>query len=692
MKARILALLVLTVSLMYSCQKDEDVKPATNPRFSVAFIQELDGDGVQFAANVYDFGSDEILEYGFVYSPTPVPKVEKDDIVSQTGKPSASFELRGTHSMKLGEKYWVAAFIKTSKGIVYSKVIDFVSKGSLGFLFSEIVGPETVFFGDTLEVRGSSFSKIPGNYRVTVQGVPAKVLEVSGLGFKFVLPDLFPIGEKQVTQGLYAFEISVAGKVLELEYPLDFRQANFEIDPNQVVNYEDTLIIEGSYLSSESIEVKYFAENGNEYKLPVVDFSASKIRFRPIAKFQESNPKIQITLRGKKYIVSNSFKLKAPEVDSGQAFLRKTFEWTTLKGKNFNIHYPEMNSLSFGGLDLNYEIQNVSSTNLTFRIWAGNDQFIPRNIEVYPNNSGQNSINSVKLTFTDPVLPFFKAEGVFREDYGIGGGVSMGDYGYFFRVNSIYKFTPSARKMELVAENKNSDSFLANIFTLKSPNGKIYSGGHSENVFSVQSSPQIFEFDPSNNTLIKLPKIPSDVIQPLSVYSTDRYLYYEGGFKITPAVGYVEVNERWRYEFATRTWKKLAGQTEIKDYSLRLKSFWYKGKLYQIGVENREDNVVALQKFDQLEETWITVASFSFGDVVESEVIPIIANEAFIFTPTQIVKINLDTYSESIVQNIGEESSMLWFSAMQVMGINGKIYSTLYGSEVVELDPDYFTY
>jgi len=692
MKARILALLVLTVSLMYSCQKDEDVKPATNPRFSVAFIQELDGDGVQFAANVYDFGSDEILEYGFVYSPTPVPKVEKDDVVSQTGKPSASFELRGTHSMKLGEKYWVAAFIKTSKGIVYSKVIDFVSKGSLGFLFSEIVGPETVFFGDTLEVRGSSFSKIPGNYRVTVQGVPAKVLEVSGLGFKFVLPDLFPIGEKQVTQGLYAFEISVAGKVLELEYPLYFRQANFEIDPNQVVNYEDTLIIEGSYLSSESIEVKYFAENGNEYKLPVVDFSASKIRFRPIAKFQESNPKIQITLGGKKYIVSNSFKLKAPEVDSGQAFLRKTFEWTTLKGKNFNIHYPEMNSLSFGGLDLNYEIQNVSSTNLTFRIWAGNDQFIPRNIEVYSNNSGQNSINSVKLTFTDPVLPFFKAEGVFREDYGIGGGVSMGDYGYFFRVNSIYKFTPSARKMELVAENKNSDSFLANIFTLKSPNGKIYSGGHSENVFSVQSSPQIFEFDPSNNTLIKLPKIPSDVIQPLSVYSTDRYLYYEGGFKITPAVGYVEVNERWRYEFATRTWKKLAGQTEIKDYSLRLKSFWYKGKLYQIGVENREDNVVTLQEFDQLGETWITVASFSFGDVVESELIPIIANEAFIFTPTQIVKINLDTYSESIVQNIGEESSMLWFSAMQVMGINGKIYSTLYGSEVVELDPDYFTY
>lgn len=692
MKTRIIAVLVLTVSLMYSCQKEEDVKPATNPRFSVAFIQELDGEGVQFAANVFDFGSDEILEYGFVYSPTSVPKVEKDDVVSQKGKPSASFELKGTHSMKLGEKYWVAAFIKTSKGIVYSKVIDFVSKGSLGFLFSEIVAPPTVFFGDTLEVRGSNFSKIPGNYRVTVQGVPAKVLEVSGLGFKFVLPDMFPIGEKQVTQGLYVFEISVAGKVLELEYPLNFRQANFKIDPNQVVNYEDTLVIEGSYLSSESIEVKYFAENGNEYKLPVVDFSSSKIRFRPLAKFQESNPEIKVTIRGKKYILSNSFKLKAPEVDSGQAFLRKTFEWTSLKGKNFNIHYPEWNSLSFGGLDLNYEILNVSPTNLTFRVLAGNDLYIPRNIEVYPNNSGKNSINSVKLTFTDPVLPFLNAEGIFKEDYGIGGGVPMGDYGYFFRVNSIYKFTPGTRKMELIVENKNSDALLANIFTLKSPNGKIYSGGHADNVFFYQSSPEMFEFDPSNNTLVKLPKIPSDVIQPLSVYATNKYLYYEGGFKITPAQGYVEVNERWRYEFSTKTWKKLASQTEIKDYSLRLKSFWYKGKLYQIGVENREENFIVLQEFDQLKETWVTVASFSNQDPIESEVIPIIGNEAFLFTPTRVIKINLDSFSESVVQNIGEEHSMLWFSTMSVLGINGKIYSTNIGFQVLELDPAYFTY
>jgi hypothetical protein len=203
----------------------------------------------------------------------------------------------------------------------------------------------------------------------------------------------------------------------------------------------------------------------------------------------------------------------------------------------------------------------------------------------------------------------------------------------------------------------------------------------------------MFEFDPANNSLSKLPKIPSDVIQPLSVYSTDRYLYYEGGFKITPADGYVEVNEKWRYEFATRTWKKLAGQTEIKDYSLRLKSFWYKGKLFQIGVESIEDNFIVLQQFDLVQETWFTIANFSFGDAVESEVIPIIGNEAFIFTPTQIIKINLDTYSESVVQNIGEESSTLWFSSLQVLGINGKIYSTSnFERVVVELDPAYFEY
>jgi hypothetical protein len=694
MKARIISLFVLGVSALYSCQKEEDVKPATNPRFSVAYIQELDSEGVQFAANIFDFGSDEILEYGFVYSSSSLPKVDKDDMVSQTGKPGSTFELKGTHSMKLGQKYWVAAFIKTSKGIVYSKVIDFVSKGSLGFLFSEIEAPSSVYFGDTLKVKGSGFSKILGNYRATVQGTPAKVLEVSESGFSLVIPDLFSFGEKQAIEGLYDIEMSVAGKVLALEYPLNFRQPIFQIDPNQSVNFEDTVKIQGSFLLSETVQAKYILENGEEYLLPIVDFSESHIRFKPAAKFSDPNPEIQVTVRGKKYIISNSFRLKAPEVEPNQVFTRRTVDWLTLKGKNFNIHYPEWNSLSFGGLDLNYEIQSVTPTSLTIRTSAGNDQYIPRNIEIFPNNSGQNSVSSIGLTFTDPILPFLNAEGVFNELYGIGGGVSMGDYGYFFRVKSIYRFTPSSRRIELVAENKNSEVFLANIFTLKSPNGKIYSGGYSDNnVFVNQSSPEIFEFDPGNNSLVRLPKIPSDVIQPLSVYSTDRYLYYEGGFKITPAEGYVEVNERWRYEFSTKSWEKLTSQIGIKDYSLRLRSFWYKGKLYQIGVENREDNVIVLQEFDQILETWATVVKFSNQSPVESEVIPIIGNEAYIFLPTQVMKINLDTYKESIVKNIGDPNSILWFSTQQVMEINGKIYSASnFDRVVIELDPAYFTY
>jgi hypothetical protein len=516
---------------------------------------------------------------------------------------------------------------------------------------------------------------------------------VSETGFSLVIPDLFSFGDKQGLEGLYDIEISVAGKVLALEYPLNFRQPIFQIDPNQNVNYEDTVKIQGSYLLSESVQAKYILENGGEYFLPIIDFSESQIRFKPVAKFSDPNPEIHVTIRGKKYIVSNSFRLKAPEVEPNQVFTGRTFDWLTIKGKNFNIHYPEWNSLSFGGLDLNYEIQSVTPTSLTLRTSAGNDQYIPRNIEVYPNNSGQNSVNSIGLTFTDPILPFLNPEGIFREDYGVGGGISMGDYGYFFRVNSVYKFTPSSRKLELVAENNFSEVLLANIFTLKSPNGKIYSGGHADNVFLFQSSPEMFEFDPANNSLSKLPKIPSDVIQPLSVYSTDRYLYYEGGFKITPAEGYVEVNERWRYEFSTKSWEKLASQTGIKDYSLRLKSFWYKGKLYQIGVENREDNVVALQEFDQLQETWTTIVNFSNQSVIESEIIPIIGNEAFLFTPAQVIKINLDTYTESIVKNIGEVSSNLWFSPMQVMGINGKIYSTSnFERVVVEFDPAYFKY
>jgi hypothetical protein len=296
------------------------------------------------------------------------------------------------------------------------------------------------------------------------------------------------------------------------------------------------------------------------------------------------------------------------------------------------------------------------------------------------------------VTFTDPLLPYLNAEGVFKEFNGVGGGVSMGEYGYFFRANSIYKFSPSQRKIELVAENKNADVLLANIFTLKSPNGKIYSGGHSENFNSYKDGPEMFEFDPINNSLVKLPKIPSTVIQPLSVYATDKYLYYDGGYNLTPAVGYVEVNERWRYEYSTRIWEKLETKSGIKGYPLRLISFWHSGKLYQIGVENIDDNFIVLQEFDLIKENWTTIAEFSNREPIRSEEISIFGNEALLFTPTRVIKINLDTYKESVVQNVGEASSMLGFSSTHVIGINGKLYTTLYGSQVVELDPAYFVY
>jgi hypothetical protein len=688
MKTRIIKLLLFGVSIFYSCQKEEEVKPATNPRFSVAFIQEIDIEGVQFAANVIDYGSDEILEYGFVYSQAITPRVGKDEVVRQFGKPSEFFELKGVHSMKVGETYRVAAFMKTSRGIVYSKVVNFVSKGSLGFVISEIESKGSVYFGDTIEVKGSNFSNILGNYRVTLQGMPGRVFGVSEKGFKFALPTLFPFGEKQVTQGLYDFEISVAGKVLELEYPLNFREASFQIDPNQTINYEDIVEIEGSYLTSETIEVKYIAENGNEYLLPIVDFSTSMIKFKPVAKFLNPNPEIQVTVRGKKYSILNAFKLKAPEIDPEQVFTQKVFSGFRVSGKNLNIHYPEWNSLSFAKSDLNYVITSVSPTTLSFELLDGESGYFPRENEIYFNNAGQNSTNYVKVRFTDPVLPFMRADQVFKEQVGVGGGVSMGDYGYFFRVKSIYKFTPSTRKMEFVAGIQTPE-LLANIFTLKSPNGKIYSGGHAENVFFNQSSPEIFEFDPSNNTLVKLPKIPSDVIQPFSVYATDKYLYYEEGFKITPAEGYVEVNERWRFDFALRIWEKLDGQIEIKDYSYDFKTFWYNGKLYKIGIDNELGGFNVLKEFDPIQDLWITKVILSYNFQLYTEVIPIIGNEAFLASFNLIIKLNLDTFQESIVKNIEQYSE--GFSPYQIMPIDGKLYSTN-GYRIQEIDPAYFTY
>src|SRR5690554_2033843 len=104
-------LFLLLAFLSLNACEEAELNPRTNPRFSVAFVQEIDNTGAEFAANVYDFGSEAIDEYGFLYSTEAEPRFGNSEVVKAAGKPEKSFSLKATHSMVAGETYHVVAYL-----------------------------------------------------------------------------------------------------------------------------------------------------------------------------------------------------------------------------------------------------------------------------------------------------------------------------------------------------------------------------------------------------------------------------------------------------------------------------------------------------------------------------------------------------------------------------------------------------
>ncbi|WP_332911205.1 hypothetical protein [Algoriphagus boritolerans] len=225
------------------------MEPRTNPRFSVTIIQEISASGVQFGADIYDYGNEEILEYGFVYTQsTGAPNLNQDDYVGAQGRPEAHFELVGNHSMTLGKKYYVSAFLRTSTSLVFFRSHGICKQGSEGFIINSIEWPEVIYRDQNLVVKGRRFSRQQANYKVK-------------LGQFDLYPNLvdsttvlLPLPEGLLTQTTgqdleMELRIEISEKVYTEKRVLKFQEPEFEKQEVQKINLDDEVVIKGDYLN-----------------------------------------------------------------------------------------------------------------------------------------------------------------------------------------------------------------------------------------------------------------------------------------------------------------------------------------------------------------------------------------------------------------------------------------------------------
>ncbi|WP_194974123.1 Kelch repeat-containing protein [Aquiflexum lacus] len=672
---------------LFACEKDT-LEPRKNPRFSIAFVQNLDASGAQFAANVFEFGNEEILEYGFVYGKSFQPRIENSEIVKKEGKPAAQFEIKATHSMALGEKYNVAAFMRTATGYIYSAPVEFESKGSEGFIFQRIELPTPLYFRDTITVFASNLSRSIDNYTVIVESEIATVVEIGDDYFKFLLPDGILFDGRIVMDKTFLFYLKIGDKLLQVESPFTFKKPEFRIIPNQKVNYNQPVFIEGDFMESAGFFEVYYVENQERKTQLNGNFnSKTRIGFNPSTFFSQSSPKIEVVIRGEPYLIENSFEINPTEFVTGQQFSVNSADFIVAKVINKNIHNLWYNSIIASDFQSPVELTGeelLEDDEVGFVINMTDG--VKRNNRFYFNNFGKLSENFIEVNLTNPSLFHTRIPERFYNVATANGSraVSMENKGYFFAGKEVFKLTPEIQGFTLVTQSQSNSVFsLSNQFALLAPNGKIYTG--ADNLTKDGGLVDFFEFDPLTERIVKLPNIPTRSTSPLAVYATDKYLYYDGGFVFTEGEGAFPSNERWRFDFASQTWSKI-NDAEFEMGTNRRSHLTYRhnAKLFMIGLDNESDNSTFLYEFNETIQKWNEVGALDLPGLPVSNEVFVIGMEAFALFERGLFSFNLVNYQ------VTEYSSANYLRPLLSVGITNRIYIYDGYYIIAEVDPEFF--
>lgn len=668
---------VFLVWVLASCSEDE-VVPRTNPRFSVAFVQTVDASGVEFAANMYDFGSDEILEHGFVFGSAGPLTVETSEIVRSDGSPASEFRLKATYGMNVGDQMIVSAFIRTDSGVVYSEPFSFTSQGSEGFVFERYEVPEQVYFGDTIRVYAKSLPRSLNQYAVRMQGQSATISKVGEGYFEFLIPGHLTFEENGNVVDVFSTDLQIAGKSLHLEVPLKFRDAEFVVGEIQDVHYGEEVTISGKFLFSDRVEVRLRKEVNSGWEVPLVSYSDQEIVIAARFNNYIYDGDLFVKVRGKEYALPDIYRMKGSELLPNQTYSGLTNQYYEVKGEHFVAEY-QSNSFEtdIPGVTVNSEYAFSNESGINF-----GGIIVSRNLKVYANNYGQKSQNYAEFHFTDPNLRHMEIPDEFAAYRFVQeSGVTVDGMGYFFLERNVYKLDPGTRKVEKVAVAPESIFNLAGGFSYYANNGKIYLGAIS----SSPSQNSFLEFDPRTNKLKQLANTPSLANKPKLVYSTEAHLYYEGGYKFA-AGGYIWDPGVYKYTIATNKWEKLLREFDNDEYTQLFRTFRYDGQLYSI-LRNTGSIFPEIKRFNPTTETWEDFADLGhYGGITSANEIFVVGDWVYSFYPEEVSAYNMKTRATKIWQHGFSVSSFNWNYSFQA---NGKIYVTK-DRFLYEFDPEYF--
>ena len=169
MKLRVEYLFVACLLMAVACNQEEYVRDY--PQITSSTLKSVTQAGVTAEASIDDAFKDKVTDVGFVWGETDQLSTETS-LVVHLGKPGSDFFSTDIRSQLInGKTYYMRAFAKTDKTVVYGLPMTFKSLGSEGAVIHS-VSPTLVVPGTVVTIVGERFSIDTAAVRAYIQIAP----------------------------------------------------------------------------------------------------------------------------------------------------------------------------------------------------------------------------------------------------------------------------------------------------------------------------------------------------------------------------------------------------------------------------------------------------------------------------------------------------------------------------------------
>lgn len=456
------SMLLMALFFLTTCQKEENAI-REYPRLANLQVTEINASGAVFNAEVIAGNLDDVIEYGFVWNTIDEPQYGFPDKQVTTKLLNEKKFSAAIHSaLKTGERYYVRAFIKTERFLVYGETISFISLGSEAPILTDF-SPKTASWGDTLKIIGKNFTYKSSGINVQLGNIQAPVLSSTDTTIQVVVPSEMNLEKVNLS-------VSIVGNTAKSENQFAYLVPQISDIHPLSATYKDTVYIHGINFFRNNT---YNKVNFNGMSVPIVFASTTLLKVLVPVNLAVNHAKISIAGPTKAIEFDVPFALKVITIKGFQPdTVFHSNEIITITGENFNPNGSN-NKVTIKGL--NVPIIEASAGQLKVKIPS---QILPLPYYSLITNAdivvttGQQAVTSTRKLEIYMKSWWTKKKdfpGVSRND---GVGFSIGSKGYFglgdhypnIKYNDFWEYDPQAdlwtQKPDFPGEKRSNTSFF----------------------------------------------------------------------------------------------------------------------------------------------------------------------------------------------------------------------------------------